>query len=204
MRRLIQVVLIGLLVGPIYSQKILIPMDETQTYHLKAYGVVFWSLEREINIEWLLNYRGGSFLLDSYPEIIRELRLRDVRFESAAPGAELTIYAQIESNNMDIVLLEKAPKIAVYSPPGKQPWDDAVTLALTYADQDTRFSSVLCAHCGLAVSSVAGVPIQYQGRLYGVLELVNRSTGAGYSTEELNALAYIGRQLAERLSTTLS
>ena len=118
----------------LFSQKILIPMDETQTDHLKAYGIAFWVLERDIDIEWLLNYRGGSFLIDNYPEIIRELRLRDVRFETAAPGSELSIYATIESNNMDIVLLEKAPKVAVYSPPGKQPWDDAVTLALTYAE----------------------------------------------------------------------
>ncbi|NQV16000.1 asparagine synthetase B [bacterium] len=116
------------------GQKILIPMDETQTDHLKAYGIAFWVLERDINIEWLLNYRGGSFLLDNFGEIVRELRLRDVRFETVPAGAELNIYAVIETNNMDIVLLEKAPKVAVYSPPGKQPWDDAVTLALTYAE----------------------------------------------------------------------
>ncbi|MBT5312842.1 MAG: asparagine synthetase B, partial [Candidatus Marinimicrobia bacterium] len=116
-----------LLVGTLWSQKILIPMDETQTDHLKAYGVAFWVLERDIDIEWLLNYRGGSFLIDQYSDIVRELRLRDVKFETAPPGAELNIYASIESGNMDIVLLEKAPKVAVYSPPGKQPWDDAVT-----------------------------------------------------------------------------
>ncbi|MEA3288210.1 MAG: asparagine synthetase B [Candidatus Marinimicrobia bacterium] len=109
-------------------------MDETQTDHLKAYGVAFWILERDIDIEWLLNYRGGSFLVDNYSELIRELRLRDVRFETVLPGAELNIYATIETNNMDIVLLEKAPKVAVYSPPGKMPWDDAVTLALEYAE----------------------------------------------------------------------
>ena len=109
-------------------------MDETQTDHLKAYGVAFWILERDIDIEWLLNYRGGSFLVDNYSELIRELRLRDVKFETAPAGAELNIYATIESNNMDIVLLEKAPKVAVYSPPGKMPWDDAVTLALEYAE----------------------------------------------------------------------
>jgi len=131
MKRLI---LLLLLISTLFSQKILIPMDETQTDHLKAYGVAFWALGRDIDIEWLLNYRGGSFLLDNYPEITRELRLRDVRFETVPTGAELNIYASIETNNMDIVLLEKAPKIAVYSPPGKQPWDDAVTLALGYAE----------------------------------------------------------------------
>ena len=77
-------------------------------------------------------------------------------------------------------------------------------LALTQGDQDARFSSVLGTQCGLAVYTLAGVPIQYQGRLYGVLELANRQAGGSYSTEELNALAYVGRQLAERLSTTLS
>ena len=125
-----------LLFSLVFSQKLLIPMDETQTDHLKAYGVAFWVLERDIDIEWLLNYRGGSFLVDQYPDIIRELRLRDVRFESVPAGAEINIYSTIESNNMDIVLLEKAPKVAVYSPPGKQPWDDAVTLALAYAEVD--------------------------------------------------------------------
>jgi len=123
-----------LLGGLLYSQKILIPMDESQTDHLKAYGVAYWVLERDIDIEWLLNYRGGSFLVDNYGEIVRELRLRDVKFETVPAGAELNIYATIENNNMDIVLLEKAPKVAVYSPPGKQPWDDAVTLALEYAE----------------------------------------------------------------------
>jgi hypothetical protein len=134
MRLLIIVLSVCLTFGWLNAQKILIPMDETQTDHLKAYGVAFWVLERDIDIEWLLNYRGGSFLMDQYPDIIRELRLRDVRFESVPGGAELNIYATIETNNMDIVLLEKAPKVAVYSPPGKQPWDDAVTLALAYAE----------------------------------------------------------------------
>lgn len=122
------------LVSSLLGQKILIPMDGTQTDHLKAYGATFWALEHDIDVEWLLNYRGGSFLLDNYNEVVRELRLRDVKFETGAPGSELDIYASIEANNMDVVLLEKAPKIAVYSPPGMQPWDDAVTLALTYAE----------------------------------------------------------------------
>jgi len=134
MRAIKYFLIFGLMVEVLFSQKILIPMDETQTDHLKAYGIAFWVLERDIDIEWLLNYRGGSFLMDNYPDIVRELRLRDVRFETAAPGAELDIYATIETNNMDIVLLEKSPVVAVYSPPGKMPWDDAVTLALEYAE----------------------------------------------------------------------
>ncbi|NQV29354.1 MAG: asparagine synthetase B [Candidatus Marinimicrobia bacterium] len=138
MNSLKRYIVLGLIFGTVWSQKILIPMDETQTDHLKAYGVAFWILERDIDIEWLLNYRGGSFLIDNYPDLIRELRLRDVRFEIVAPGADLNIYAIIENNNMDIVLLEKAPKVAVYSPPGKQPWDDAVTLALEYAEVEYK------------------------------------------------------------------
>ena len=135
MRTVLRSILPFLLLSQLlWGQKILIPMDETQTDHLKAYGVAFWVLERDRDVEWLLNYRGGSFLLDQASEIIRELRLRDVRFETVPGGAEVQIYGLIESNNMDIVLLEKAPKVAVYTPPGKQPWDDAVTLALTYAE----------------------------------------------------------------------
>jgi len=129
-----QILILALLAAAVFPQKILVPMDETQTDHLKAYGVAYWVLEHDIDLEWLLNYRGGSFLIDSYPDIIRELRLRNVRFEQVPAGAEVNIYGTIEANNMDVVLLEKAPKVAVYSPPGKQPWDDAVTLALTYAE----------------------------------------------------------------------
>lgn len=91
-----------------------------------------WSMTSTLN--GFLIIVGGSFLLDNYTEVIRELRLRDVKFETGPAGSEIDIYATIEANNMDVVLLEKAPKIAVYSPPGKQPWDDAVTLALTYAE----------------------------------------------------------------------
>ncbi|HOO14310.1 MAG TPA: asparagine synthetase B [Candidatus Marinimicrobia bacterium] len=119
-----------------FAQKILIPMDQTQSDHLKAYGIVYWSLKQGVNVEWLLNYRGGSFLLDNYPGIVKELRLRGVAYEEVSAAQNLQIYATIEENNMDIVLLEKAAKIAVYSPPNKQPWDDAVTLVLTYAEID--------------------------------------------------------------------
>ncbi|HPY00004.1 MAG TPA: asparagine synthetase B [Candidatus Marinimicrobia bacterium] len=128
--------LILILANLSFAQKILIPMDQTQSDHLKAYGIVYWSLKQGVNVEWLLNYRGGSFLLDNYPGIVKELRLRGVAYEEVSAAQNLQIYATIEENNMDIVLLEKAAKIAVYSPPNKQPWDDAVTLVLTYAEID--------------------------------------------------------------------
>ncbi|MFQ5649470.1 MAG: asparagine synthetase B [bacterium] len=126
--------ILTLTVHPVLAQKILIPMDLKQTDHLKAYGVAFWCLERTINVEWLINYRGGSFLVDHYTAVERELRLRGVTFDNISASAATQIYAEIEQNNMDVVLLEKAPKVAVYTPPHKQVWDDAVTLALTYAE----------------------------------------------------------------------
>ncbi len=116
------------------AQKILIPMDLKQADHLKAYGIAYWVLTRGIDVEWLLNYRGGSFLMDQYPEIEREIRLRGVTFQIISGAEAAQIYAEIEAGNMEVVLLEKAPKIAVYTPPNKQVWDDAVTLALTYAE----------------------------------------------------------------------
>jgi len=116
------------------AQKLLISMDLKQTDHLKAYGVAYWTLERGINVEWLLNYHGGSFMMDYYPAIERELRLRGVTFSAIGGGEATQIYSEIEEGNMDVILLEKAPAIAVYTPPNKQVWDDAVTLALTYAE----------------------------------------------------------------------
>ena len=118
----------------VFSQKILIPMDETQSNHLKAYGLAFWILESNTNVDWMLNYKGGSFMVD-YQDIIKnECILRGIHYELINSSQLISIYSIIEDNNMDVVLLEKAPEIAVYSPPGKQPWDDAVTLALTYAE----------------------------------------------------------------------
>ncbi len=113
-------------------------MDITQKDHLKAYGVAYYILTERVNVEWLLNYRGGSFLIDSFPFIVQECRLRGVSFETIDGNNLLSIYGEIEKNNMEIVLLEKAPKVAIYSPPNKQPWDDAVTLALTYAEVPYR------------------------------------------------------------------
>ena len=118
----------------VFAQKVLIPMDLKQTDHLKAYGVAFWALERSINVEWLLNYRGGSFLIEFFPAVERELRLRGVTFSNISGVQVSQVYAEIEEGNTDVILLEKAPKVAIYTPPNKQVWDDAVTLALTYAE----------------------------------------------------------------------
>jgi hypothetical protein len=126
--------LVALLIPMVSGAAILVPMDFTQSDHLKAYGLAFWSLERGQNVEWLLNYRGGSFILSSHPEIEREARIKGVYMEELSGSQLATIYGQMEEENMEAVMLEKAPKIAVYAPPNIQPWDDAVTLALTYAE----------------------------------------------------------------------
>lgn len=116
------------------AQHCLIPMDFVQNDHLKAYGIAYWTIERGINVEWLLNYRGGSFLMAAFPGLESECRIRGVTYEIIDIVRMNQIYAKIESENMERVLLEKAPKIAVYTPPTTQPWDDAVTLALTYSE----------------------------------------------------------------------
>ena len=113
--------------------KLLIPMDDRQTDHLKAYGLTYWVLAQGQKGEWLLNYRGGSFLLADTPENEREANIRGVSFEQIGGGQETQIRAEIADNNMEAVALEKAPKVAVYIPPNTPPWDDAVTLALDYA-----------------------------------------------------------------------
>jgi hypothetical protein len=116
---------------------ILLPMDETsQQNHLKAYGITYWCLDKNYKASWLLNYRGGSFLLPDVLEIRKECQIRGVSFEVLSDSEETTILNEISSpsQNMESVVLEKAPKIAVYTPKGKQPWDDAVTLVLTYAE----------------------------------------------------------------------
>ncbi|OXG04522.1 hypothetical protein BC749_10814 [Flavobacterium araucananum] len=116
---------------------ILIPMDETtQQNHLKAYGITYWCLSKDYKASWLLNYRGGSFLLPDADEIRKECKIRGVSFEILSDSEEASILNDISSpsQNMESVVLEKAPKIAVYTPKGKQPWDDAVTLVLTYAE----------------------------------------------------------------------
>lgn len=120
-----------------YASYILIPMDaESQREHLKAYGITYWVLERQQKVQWLLNYRGGSFLMPDVEEIRRECQIRGVSFEVISTARAEQILEEIESpsRNMNAVLLEKAPRIAVYTPDTALPWDDAVTLVLTYAE----------------------------------------------------------------------
>ena len=109
-------------------------MDDRQTDHLKAYGLTYWVLQQGQKAEWLLNYRGGSFLLPDDPAIEREANVRGVALEPMGGAAEAAMRAEIADNNMEAVALEKPPKIAVYIPPNTPPWDDAVTLALDYAE----------------------------------------------------------------------
>ncbi|MEJ6791942.1 MAG: asparagine synthetase B [Lacinutrix sp.] len=120
-----------------YASYILIPMDaETQENHLKAYGITYWTLAKDIEVKWLLNYRGGSFLLPDTDQIQKECKIRGVSFEVLSNVMAESILEDISSpsKNMEAVVLEKVPKIAVYTPKGKLPWDDAVTMVLTYAE----------------------------------------------------------------------
>lgn len=118
------------------SSSILVPMDESQTNHLKSYGVAFWMLENDLVIEWLLNYRGGSFMFPHLKAVEEELIIRGVRYEIISDGQANSIRNQISNPevNQEVVQLEKAPKIAVYTPKGTMPWDDAVTMVLEYAE----------------------------------------------------------------------
>ena len=118
------------------GSQILIPMDENQTNHLKSYGIAFWLLENEVVIEWLLNYRGGSFLIPHLMNAEEELTIRGVKYEVITDGQANRIKSEITfpETNMEVIQLEKAPKIAVYTPKGKQPWDDAVTMVMEYAE----------------------------------------------------------------------
>jgi hypothetical protein len=135
MRTWITAIAASLLLGSAVSaQQILVPMDGSQNNHLKAYGLTYWVLEQGISAEWLLNYRAGSFLLPDRPEIRREAALRGVTADPVTGGQVLQMRAEIEASNAEIIILEKAPKIAVYTPENANPWDDAVTLALNYAE----------------------------------------------------------------------
>ncbi len=120
--------------GRAQSASILVPMDLTQTNHLKAYGLAFHALQQGHIVHWLLNYRGGSFVIPASQKVVLEARLKNVSFSEISGSQLAVIYSEIEKENMELVVLEKAPKVAVYTPPNKQPWDDAVTLALTYAE----------------------------------------------------------------------
>ncbi len=115
---------------------ILIPMDNTQKNHLKAYGIAYWIIQQQVEVDWLLNYRGGSFMFKYAQSFETECAVRGVSMDVIADAQSTTILTEISNPevNMDVVKLEKPPKIAVYSPKTKKPWDDAVTLVLTYAE----------------------------------------------------------------------
>lgn len=135
-KSLLITLLMLLALSPVRATFLLVPMDEVQHNHLKAYGIAYWALEREVEVTWLLNYRGGAFMMKYADALERECRLRGVTTETLADGQSSAILSEIAepSVNMDAVKLQKAPKIAVYSPKNKLPWDDAVTLVLTYAE----------------------------------------------------------------------
>lgn len=123
-----------LLVQPLWAGRLLIPMDDVQSDHLRSYGVTYWVLEKTgTDAEWLLNYRGGSFLVEDLPEIRERAKSAGITVKPVSDSEVAEIYNEIEEENMEKVLLEKAPKIGVYSPDYEEPWDDAVILCLTYA-----------------------------------------------------------------------
>lgn len=136
MKKIIYLLVIAFLPLQAFGASLLIPMDDVQTDHLKAYGIVYKALKDGRPAQWLLNYRGGSFLVDFNTDIEDLCLLSGVTCEKITSGQVSDIYRQIEVENMERVELQKAPAIAVYSPPSMQPWDDAVTLALTYAEID--------------------------------------------------------------------
>ncbi|HAN40655.1 MAG TPA: asparagine synthetase B [Candidatus Cloacimonetes bacterium] len=135
MKRLLQIVLLMIICSSL-SAELLIPMDLSQTNHLKAYGVAFAALKRQHVVQWLLNYRGGSFLMNDDAELQALCNIRGVRFEVIGSADVAGIMSEIQDANMEAIVLEKEPKIAVYIPPNALPWDDAVTLALEYAEVD--------------------------------------------------------------------
>ena len=127
-------ILCSVLLAPrVQAQHVLVPMDDAQANHLKAYGVTFNALTEGVRAEWLINYRGGAFLLPDVPFVRRRAALDGVTFEVLTDAAVTAVRNEIADGNADAVPLEKAPRIAVYSPPNSPPWDDAVTLALRYA-----------------------------------------------------------------------
>jgi hypothetical protein len=119
--------------APASAQRLIVPMDDGQADHLKAYGLTYNALKDGLSGEWLLNYRGGAFLLPDTPELRKRAALAGITIETIDDAQLGGIRAEIANSNMETVPLEKAPKIAVYSPPDAVPWDDAVTIALKYA-----------------------------------------------------------------------
>ena len=136
MKRLLGVLFLFFSCHLVQAAYILIPMDEAQKNHLKAYGMAYSVLQVNLDVQWLLNYRGGSFLIADNATFEKECTIRGVTFQVIADVQAASILRDISNPevNMDVVKLEKAPKVAVYSPKNKMPWDDAVTLALTYAE----------------------------------------------------------------------
>ena len=136
LKRVTTVLLLLFLFAHAHASYLLIPMDDVQKNHLKSYGIAYWALQRDVEVTWLLNYRGGAFMMKHADAIERECRLRGVTCEVIADGQSSAILSHIADPavNMDAVKLQNAPRIAVYSPKSKLPWDDAVTLVLTYAE----------------------------------------------------------------------
>jgi len=118
------------------QDRVLIPMDRSQSDHLKAYGIIFNHLGENESGQWLLNYRGGSFITTRSEDIVRKSRVRGVTVEliSEAEAAQIIREVEQPNVNMAVVNLETVPSIAVYTPADAMPWDDAVTLALDYAE----------------------------------------------------------------------
>ncbi|MBC6401421.1 MAG: asparagine synthetase B [Ekhidna sp.] len=135
MRGILLLLLLNIYVS-VNAAYIHIPMDDTQANHLKAYGIAYWMLTKDINVDWMLNYKGGSFMVKHHQLLENECIIRGVSYRviSDAEANNILNLIASPSSNMDVMKLEKYPKIAVYSPKSKQPWDDAVTLVLTYAE----------------------------------------------------------------------
>ena len=136
-RLLLPLILFLAMTNQVLASRILIPMDDSQKNHLKAYGIAYWVLKtHDTEIDWLLNYRGGSFMMPQSQQFINEMVIRGVSYEVISEAQASQILAEVSSPsaNMDAVKLQKAPRVAVYSPKSKQPWDDAVTMVMTYAE----------------------------------------------------------------------
>jgi hypothetical protein len=136
MRKVLVVILIFMVAHQTVASSILLPMDARQANHLKAYGIAYWVLQHDTEVDWLLNYRGGSFMFKYTQKFENELIIRGVSYEVISAAQANVIINEIASpsSNSDVMKLEKYPKIAVYSPKSKQPWDDAVTMVLSYAE----------------------------------------------------------------------
>ena len=136
MKRVLIYILLLCMGQDLLADKLLIPMDATQKNHLKAYGIAYWVLSMDQEVEWLLNYKGGSFMMDDYENIEKECLLRGVTFTTLSEGKANSVKDEIANPavNAETVKLLKVPKIAVYSPKSAQPWDDAVTMVLNYAE----------------------------------------------------------------------